>query len=729
MKENFQTISFKIAELDCQEEVNLLEKTLKKHKGVKYLEFHILHSKMIVSYDPQEIDSGEIAKLIASTGMTGSLLSATSDLAKLSFWQKHKRAILCYLSGFFLVSALISHYSMHPSFLDLIEEKFLFHPHVLPAQVIFLYVLAIVCGSWFIIPRAIQSLKRWQADMNVLMIVAVVGAMIIHQWFEAATVAFLFSVAALLEHWSVEKARRTISSLLDLSPNLARVSHPNGTIEEKKVDEIELGEIIVVRPGEKFPLDAEVIKGTSSVNQAPITGESIPIFKSMGDLVFAGTLNEEGLLECKVIKKASDTTLSRIIQMVQEAQGRKASYEQWVQRFAKIYTPLMIALSLIVMIMPPVIYHLSWTEWFYRGLVLLVIACPCALVISTPVSVVSGLTSAARQGILIKGGLFLEAMGKIQAIAFDKTGTLTQGHPEVQKIVPLQGHSEEDILLKAVSLETGSHHPLARAILKEAEKRGIKPIPVSDFYLLKGKGAIARMKNQIFWIGSHRFMHEKQQETEAIHTLALQLEDEGHSVVALGNEQHVCGLISIADSPRPFVKETLLAIKELGIEKTVMLTGDNFPTAQALAQFSGIDSFYSELLPEDKMQSIQDLTKQYGHVAMVGDGVNDAPAMSSASVSIAMGSIGTDVAFESADIVLMGDDLSQIPKLIRHARKCSTVIKQNIFFALSIKTLVLLMAIAGFVSLWMAIAADSGASLIVVMNGLRLLRQKDQLPL
>ena len=592
----------------------------------------------------------------------------------------------------------------------------------LPIAAIGLYLFAIFAGGYFVLPKAWQSLKRFSPDMNLLMVVAVVGAVAIGEWFEAATVTFLFSVALLLEQWSVGRARKAISKLMELTPPMAQVVEGEH-LSERPVGEVGVGEIFLVRPGEKIPLDGEVVKGTSSVNQAPITGESIPVAKEIGDEVFAGTINEEGALECKANKRAEETTLARIIHLVEEAGVRRAQSQQWVERFAKIYTPLMILLSALVVLVPPLLFGGDWFEWIYRGLVILVIACPCALVISTPVSVVSALTASARNGVLIKGGLFLEIAGKLQGLALDKTGTLTQGHPEVQEIIPLSGHTEKELLMRAAALEKPSEHPIAKAILKKAKEAGIEVERAEDFQVTKGKGAEGTFSGKKYWIGSHRFMHEMGQETDEIHKRALELEDAGHSIIAIGNSTHICGLISVADEPREYIKETIAALRGVGIKEVVMLTGDNEPTARAISELAGVDRYVAELLPEDKVREVEKLKKRLGIVGMIGDGINDAPAMAASDLGIAMGAIGSDAAIETADVALMSDELSKIPWLIRHSRRTLKIIKQNIGFALALKATFIGLAIVGLASLWMAIAADTGASLLVVFNGLRLLKR------
>jgi Zn2+/Cd2+-exporting ATPase len=375
-------------------------------------------------------------------------------------------------------------------------------------------------------------------------------------------------------------------------------------------------------------------------------------------------------------------------------------------------------------VIPPLFLAASWFDWIYRGLVLLVIACPCALVISTPVTIVCGLTSGARAGILIKGGVFLEDAGKLKALAIDKTGTLTRGQPQVQTIVPLNGHTVTELMESAVAIERSSEHPLARAILRKGQEMGIETKSATNYQMIKGKGAIATYQGRLFWMGSHRFMHEMGQVTDEANDKALALEDEGHSIVAIGNDEHVCGLISIADSPRQWVRETILAIKRLGVEEVVMLTGDNIPTARALAAYTGVDSYHAELLPEEKVEVVLSLVKKWEKVGMVGDGVNDAPALAAATIGFAMGGMGSDAALETADIALMSDDLSRIPWLIRHSIRALSIIKVNIAFALGVKALFIALALLNMATLWMAIAADTGATILVIFNALRLLKAR-----
>ncbi len=719
--------TFKIRGMDCAEEVAILKRELAPLVGgEERLSFDILNGKLTIERsqdDQQGWDSETIRKAVAATGMQAipwkEYCSTGTCPVEESLWERRGRTLMVTASGVSLTLGYI---------FQAIRERSLLGPLSGETEIglisILLYSLTAVTGGWFIVPKAFFALRKLRPDMNLLMTIAAIGAIGIGEWFEAATVTFLFALALLLESWSVGRARRAIGALMDLSPTRARImTSGNGRIEEVSVQEVPVGAVAVVRPGEKVPLDGIIVSGSSHINQSAITGESIPVGRVVGDEVFAGTINEDGAFEFKVTKRAEDTTLARIIHMVEEAQSRRAPSEQWVQKFARYYTPAMMGVALFIALVIP-LFAGDWGKWFYEALVVLVIACPCALVISTPVSIVAGLTSAARAGVLIKGGVHLEAPAQLQAIAFDKTGTLTDGKPEVQQVVPLSGHTGEELLSRAAALEAMSEHPLAKAIMRRAENEQVSINGVANFRSVRGKGAEGDIQGRPFWIGSHRLMHERGGETPEFHQKAEELEDAGHSVVAVGNENHVCGLISISDSMRTDLKKVIESLKASGIKRTVMLTGDNEGTARAVAEAVGIDEFRAELLPEDKVAAVEELVEKYERVAMVGDGVNDAPAMARASVSIAMGAAGSDAAIETADIALMSDDLSKIPWLIKHSRRVLRTIKSNIWFALGTKAVFLALALLGLATLWMAIAADMGASLLVIANSLRLLDGK-----
>ncbi len=717
-------LAFRIRGMDCAEEVAALKSEVGPLVGGDgRMRFDVLNGKMTVTLESEGAGEEEIVAAVARTGMQAVpwedhvRQGAEAETA----WARHGRRLMTTASGFALVLGFAFHAYRH-GVVDALAGGDA-ADHAFPWPSILFYGLAILTGGWFIFPKAFHAAKRVRPDMNLLMMVAVIGAVAIGEYFEAGAVSFLFALAQLLESWSVSRARRAIGALMDLSPTTARYLCPtDGDIEEKPVEHVPVGATVLVRPGEKIPLDGEVTKGSTTVNQAPITGESMPVSKAVGDEVFAGTINEDGAIEFRATKAANDTTLAHVIRMIEEAQSRRAASEQWVERFARYYTPAMMLLAVAIAVVPPLALDGSWYRWFYEALVILVIACPCALVISTPVSVVAGLGAAARAGVLIKGGMYLEKPARLKVCAMDKTGTLTRGTPDVQQVIPLNGHTEEELLCRAAALEASSEHPLSRAILRRAEALDIHPASAEDFQILKGRGAEGTIEGRRFWIGSHRLLHEKGGEDAALHEQADHLENAGHSIVIVGNDQHICGLISVADEVRPESRQAVADLRAAGIQRIVMLTGDNEGTAKAVAEACGLDAFHAELLPAEKVDAVTRLVEQYGEVAMVGDGVNDAPAMASASLGIAMGAAGTDAAIETADIALMSDDLGKLAWLVRHSRNTLNIIKQNIIFALGLKLAFIVLALFGLATLWMAIAADMGASLLVIANGLRLLR-------
>jgi Zn2+/Cd2+-exporting ATPase len=720
---------FKIQGMDCPEEVAVLRRAVGPVVGgADRMSCDLLNGTMTVSLPEGTANPDPIMQAVRKTGMHASLWQEEWPLgdnhAPGKPWQRWGRPLLCLLSALCLGSGMgWQVLSQEQGLLALIGSA---TPGtaVLPFASWLLYLGAIVSGAWYVVPKALYALRTVRPDMHVLMLVAVAGAMALGEWCEAATVAFLFALALLLESWSVERARLAIRALMDLAPPTARCLHPeDGCVVEQRVDTVPIGTTILVRPGEKIPLDGIVTQGDTMVNQSPITGEAIPVPKTVGDEVFAGTINGDSAFTFRTTKPASDTTLARIIHLVAEAKSRRAPREQWVERFARVYTPTMMVLAGLLATLPPLLGGGPWSLWVYNALVLLVIACPCALVLSTPVSIVAGLTAAARAGVLIKGGASLEAPARLRAIAFDKTGTLTCGQPTVQEVIPLHGHTVQELLTCAAALEAHSAHPLARAILQKAASLGLTTPPAEQFTALQGRGAEAVIHGKRFWIGSHRLMEDLGVEDAAFHALATRLEDAGHSLVAISTEEHICGLISVADGVRAVAAEAVRTLKRLGIAMIVMLTGDNQGTAQAVGTLLGVDQVHAELLPADKVTAIEALRHTYGEIAMVGDGVNDAPAMAAATLGIAMGAIGTAAAMETADITLMSDDLTRLAWLVGHARRTLRVIQQNIVCALGLKLLFILLAVTGVATLWMAIAADMGASLLVMFNGLRLMKQ------
>ena len=712
--------AFRVHGLDCAEEVAVLKREVGPVVGGEdKLGFDILNGVMTVAADAP-VTADQVMAAVARTGMSAEpWREEKAALAGEGFWERNRRILLTAASAVFLIAGGGVHATLAG-----VRAAFMEEGASPPVVASILYLFSILTGVWTVLPKAWIAAKRLRPDMNLLMVVAVVGAVAIGQWLEAATVAFLFALSLALEAWSVGRARRAVAALMALSPPEARLVHPDGREEMVPPDRVPVGGRFRVRPGDRIPLDGKIVDGTGGVDQAPITGESVPVQKSPGDEVFAGTINGDGSLTVESTKASSDTTLARITRMVGEAQSRRAPSEQWVETFAKYYTPAVMALAVLFLLIPPLAFGAPWSVWLYRALVLLVIACPCALVISTPVSIVAALAAAARNGVLIKGGVFVEAPGKLKAIAMDKTGTLTLGKPAVVQVVPLSGHSETELLERVAALEAHSTHPLAHAILVYAKERGVSVPTAEAFRNLPGKGAEGRVRGTLYWIGSHRYLEERKQETPEIHEQLEALSKTGKAVVVVGNDTHVCGFIALADTVRPEAKRAVADLRAAGVEHVVMLTGDNRGTAEAIARETGVDEIHSELLPGDKVTKVEELVGKYGSVAMVGDGVNDAPAMGRATVALAMGAIGTDAAIETADIALMSDDLAKLPWLVRHSRRTLGVIRQNIAFALSVKTVFVVLTFVGYSSMWGAITADTGASLLVVFNGLRLLHQQ-----
>jgi Zn2+/Cd2+-exporting ATPase len=704
---NRQT-TLQVAGVDCAEEVSAIRRALKPLIGVRDVRVNIMSGMASISHD----ESVTPEALIKAIGRTG--LKATREGEKpvndAPQGQKQRLVSVCVSGAFTLFGLLIEWTHFAPK-----------------SAAIGCFLMAIISGGWFIAPKAIAAARRFAPDMNLLMTIAVLGAAGIGEWSEGAAVAFLFALSELLESFSVARARQAIQSLLKLAPETALRKNGNA-FDEVPVKEVTVNDIIAVKSGARIPLDGTVSTGASSVDQAPITGESMPVEKKQGDQVFAGTINGEGSLEVRVTKGHSDTTLAKIIHLVEEAQSQKALSQRFVDVFAKYYTPSVMALALLVFLTPPIVAGAAWGTWFYRALVLLVIACPCALVISTPVSIVSGLTAMARRGVLIKGGAFLEAIGQLKALAVDKTGTITEGRPSVTRVIPLNSTEEAEIARIAAAVDTHSDHPLAQAVVKYAKERGID-FPRSENYQARtGRGAEGEVAGHRYFVGNHRFTHELAICSEEVERFLARVEEQGQSVVVVGHKPHAdcageaLGIIAIGDTMRTNAPEAIRSLHATGVRKIVMLSGDNQRTVNAIAKQAGIDEAHGDLLPDQKIERIRALLAEHKQVAMIGDGVNDAPAMAAATIGIAMGAAGTDTAIETADVALMKDDLSKVAEAVRLGRRTVRVIQFNIGLAIAIKSVFLVLAILGYTSLWLAIAADTGATLIVIANALRLLR-------
>jgi len=625
---------------------------------------------------------------------------------KIPFWQKKENRNTM-VSLFFLLLGYISVYRYG-------EEYF---------PTILLFGISILVGGYPLFKVGIRNLFKLEFDMKTLMTVAIIGAAIIGEWGEGAVVVFLFALSEALEGYSMDKARESIRSLLDIAPKKAIVRRGAQELE-LDVEDILINDILLIKPGQKIAMDGEVVRGQSSINQSTITGESIPVLKVVGDEVFAGTLNEEGALEVRVTKRVEDTTIAKIIHLVEEAQAERAPTQAFIDKFAKYYTPSIMVIALLIVLIPPLFLGGDWSEWIYRGLAVLVVGCPCALVISTPVAIVTAIGNAAKMGVLIKGGIHLEEAGRLNVIAFDKTGTLTKGTPEVTDILTFNNIEEKEILGISMAIEKFSQHPLASAVIRKAELQGISQADylAEDFQSITGKGATASIQNETYYIGSPSLFDELMLLSPAINEQVSALQTQGKTVMLVGTGEHIIGLIAVADQVRESSKRVLEQLESIGIRKTIMLTGDNEATGQAIGKLVGINEVKAELLPQEKLEAIKSLREQYGKVAMVGDGVNDAPALAAATVGIAMGGAGTDTALETADIALMADDLEKLPYTIKLSRKALAIIKQNILLALGLKILALLLIIPGLLTLWMAILADMGATLIVIINSLRLLK-------
>lgn len=699
--------TFAVSGMDCSEEVSAIERALKPLPGVVGVRAEIVSSKVTV-YHNGSATREQVSAAIKKAGVTVQEPDQKESGGK---W----RAYLVAASGIATGIGLV---------LQWLGFKAIW-------QADLAFFVAIVAGAVLILPKALRSLRTFTLDINVLMVIAVTGAVAIGEAAEGAAVVFLFALSELLESWSVGRARRAIQALMQLTPDTALVRRKDAWVEVN-AQEVEIGEIILIKPGQKSALDGEVSVGNSAMDQSPITGESIPVEKKPGDPVFAGAINGEGSLEVWVTKIAGDTTVARIIKMVEEAQQQRAPAQRFVDAFAKIYTPAVMAIAIVLAILPPLFFSQPWDVWIYRALVMLVIACPCALVISTPVSVVSGLAAMARAGVLIKGGAYLEALASLRALAVDKTGTITEGKPRVQEVIPWNETPVAKILRIAASLDAQSAHPLAQAVVAHAKEQGIRLDNATDFQSVTGRGAKGTIGPHAYFVGNHRMAHELGVCSPELEAKLAEIEASARSVVVVGHEPHadcageVLGILAVGDTIRAEAREAIAAIHSAGVKKVVMLSGDNTRTAQAIAEQAGIDEAYGDLLPDQKIDKVRTLAQSHGGVGMIGDGVNDAPALAAATVGFAMGAGGTDTAIETADVALIKDDLLMVAKAIRMGRRVVGVIRFNIIFSLAVKAVFLVLALLGDTSLWLAVLADTGATLLVVANALRLLRPTRQ---
>ncbi|MBP6488003.1 MAG: heavy metal translocating P-type ATPase [Ilumatobacteraceae bacterium] len=692
-------VTYRVEELDCATEENDLRAVLTPLTGVRSLEFDLVGRRVRVRHDLES--PAPIEAAIRELGMRPSVVVGAEG-ASLDRSLSRRSVIVTVVAGLFAVGSEVA------VILGADEQSVL---------VAVLAVIAIALGGRDTLRKGFQALRSRRMTMSLLMSVAVIGAIAIGQWPEAAVVIWLFGVAELIEALSLERARNAIRSLVGLAPETASMRRDGGWVAVA-TGEVPLDAVILVKPGERIALDGRVTSGASSVNQAPITGESIPVSKAVGDPVFAGTINERGTLEITVTAAKGEGTLDRIARSIQEAQADKAPAQRFVDRFAAIYTPAVFAMAIIVAVVPVVTGHGSFHDWFYRALVLLVLACPCALVISTPVTVVSGLGGAARRGILIKGGVHLENARKIRTVALDKTGTLTHGTPVLTDLVNLGELTDDEVLRITASIEALSEHPVAHAIVTAYHG------PLDDaeeFEAITGRGVRASIAGTVYTLGNHRLAEETGMCGPELEAILEGLENEAKTAIVLMNA-HPIAVLAVADTLRPNSRQAVDDLKALGVT-TIMLTGDNQRTATAIAAQAGIDDARGDLLPDDKLRIITELVATAGPVGMVGDGVNDAPALAKADLGIAMGAAGTDTAIETADIALMDDDPRKIAETIRISTHTAHVLWQNITIALGVKAVFLGLTLTGTASLWIAVLADMGASLVVIANGLRLLRR------
>jgi Cd2+/Zn2+-exporting ATPase len=694
----------RIMQMDCPTEEALLRKKLGGMAGVAGMEFNLMQRVLTVTHEPAAMEP--ILEAVRSLGFTPELAGSACAQAEPTpepvkpWWPLA-------LAGVAAIGSEVTQWLGWPAWVAAV-----------------LAVVAVLACGTTTYKKGWIAIRNGNLNINALMSIAVTGALLLGQWPEAAMVMVLFTIAELIEAKSLDRARNAIKGLMQLAPERATVLQGDGTWHEIAAKSVAVNARVRIKPGERIALDGTIVSGRSTINQAPITGESLPVDKTEGDTVFAGTINESGSFEYTVTATAGDSTLARIIHAVEEAQGARAPTQRFVDQFARVYTPVVFAIALVVAVLPPLLLGGDWFSWIYKALVLLVIACPCALVISTPVTIVSGLAAAARFGLLIKGGVYLEEGRKLRWLALDKTGTITHGKPVQTDFVALNGWSESDVRSLAASLAARSDHPVSRALAEAAKRDGIALRDVEGFEALPGRGTKGVMGGKVYHLGNHRLVHEQGRCSDALEAQLSALEEQGKTVILLTDGQSVHGLFAVADTVKDSSRQAIAELHALGV-KTVMLTGDNAHTARAIAAQVGIDEALGDLLPEDKLKAIEAKMGKNGEgemVGMVGDGINDAPALARSDIGFAMGAAGTGTAIETADVALMDDDLRKLPRFVRLSRQTHVLLIQNIVLALGIKAVFLVLTLAGAGTMWMAVFADVGASLLVVANGLRLVR-------
>jgi Cd2+/Zn2+-exporting ATPase len=695
--------------MDCSDCAMKIERTLKSLPEVDDVQVDLLSGKLVVHGEKVRFE--RLVKKIKSLGYDAKRSpDETADGMRrrrqesLSSSVKTRRIVEVALATVVIVVGSFGRVSGWPDFASL---TFLF--------------FGMILGGWSIARKGFLAALNLKLDINFLMSVAAIGAVIIGAPIEGAVIIALFAVAELLEAYSLDRSRRAVSALMELAPQTALVIR-DGVEREVPVEEIGVGEIILIKPGASIPVDGEIVSGRSSINQAAITGESLPVERGPEDILLAGSINGEGALEVCVTRASGDTTLDRIIRLVEQAQAERAPMQTFVERFAQYYTPAVVAMAILAAVIPPLLFEAAWSVWIYRALALLVIACPCALVISTPVAIVSALAGAARRGVLIKGGVYLENIHRAKVFALDKTGTVTEGKLTVKEIHPLNNTTSEELLRLAATVETRSEHPIAQAIIQRVQNENISTDVPDEFTAHPGKGASALVDGREVFVGNHALFEELGICDESVHELLAQVEDSEHTVMMIGGREQLVGIVTVADRVRRQAPEMVRELHRTGIKHVVLLTGDNHRTGEKVGKVIGVDQVHSHLLPEDKVAAVREFRERYGTTVMVGDGVNDAPVLAAADVGIAMGSAGTDAALETADIVLMSDRIERLPWLLRLSRKTRRIIVANITAAIGIKFVFIVLAAVGQATLWMAVFADMGVSLLVIFNGLRALR-------
>ncbi|HEX4913835.1 MAG TPA: cation-translocating P-type ATPase [Vicinamibacterales bacterium] len=699
-----QELQFRVSHLDCESEAATIRRGLERVAGISDLQVYPKAAKVTLRFDPKRVSPDKITIALRDLGFP---VHEGPGMAETPKPWRNPKVITSVLSGILLLIGWLFERAGGGE-----------------TATLAIYVVSAVVGAYFFAREAVEDLIfERRISIEMLMTVGATVAIIMGEAMEGAMLAFLYSISEAAEGYTEEKTRSAIRKLMDLTPKRARVRR-DGAEVEIPVEDLQVGDIFIVRPGEALATDGEVVAGRSSVNQAPVTGESVPVEKTTGEPVFAGSINEEGSLEVRATKTFADNTIARIIEMVEEAQERKGTSERFIERFGRRYSPAVLLIGVLVAIIPPLFYDADWRTWITRATVFIVAASPCALVISIPITLVAALGTAARKGVLFKGGVYLEELAKVRVVALDKTGTITRGEPEVTQVIPAtMAIAAHEVLARAAAVESRSQHPLARAIVAHAAAQGVQPAPLDEFRSLTGAGAVGRIGGAEVYIGSPElFEGELRVSLGALRGEIERLRAAGNTVVIVGNTAEAWAAIAIRDNVRPNARAAIAALHSVGVKQVAMLTGDNEVTARAIAAEVGIDQIHASLKPEDKTAKVRELAKEHGHVAMVGDGVNDAPALAEATVGVAMGAAGTDVALETADVALMADDLEKLVYAIQLAKRNQSVVRQNLALSIVVIAVFVVGAVLGKFTLPMAVIGHEFSEFIVIASGLRMLR-------